>query len=168
MEAASLISEATWKQLRTARGNAETELAELLASWREDARSIAKTALADLPKLLEAHKIPPAEVQETLSVPLNTFLAGLDAEKDVTRVASLPERAARLAKELLAAVQAERQRRTPKPKPGEPKKPVKQVSVATIASSVRIENEVQWNLVRDKLDAAVKQELQNGNEVELL
>ena len=168
VETASVINDATWKQLRTARGNADTELAELLVSWREEARSIAKKALADLPKLLEANKIPPAEVQETLSVPLNTFLAGLDAEKDVTRVASLPERGARLAKELLAAVQAEKQRRAPKPKPGEPKKPVKQINIATIASSVRIENEAQWNLVRDKLDATVKQELQNGNDVELL
>jgi len=39
--------------------------------------------------------------------------------------------------------------------------------VADVASTVRIENEAQWNLVRDKLDQTVRKELAAGNDVEL-
>ena len=55
------------------------------------------------------------------------------------------------------------------PEPGRPEpKPVKRVCVPDVVKSVRIQDEAQWNVIRDRLDTTVKQELQKGNEVDLL
>ena len=80
----------------------------------------------------------------------------------MARAANLPERAARLIWEVEAAVETEKEKRGQKPR-----KPVKRVRLVEVASSVRIENEAQWDLVREKLDKKVRGELNAGNEVEL-
>ena len=56
------------------------------------------------------------------------------------------------------------------PEPGEPKpvKLLKRVRVADVVKAVRIQDEAQWNLIRDRLDTTVRQELQKGDEVVLL
>ena len=53
----------------------------------------------------------------------------------------------------------------PEPKPA---KPVKRVRVAEVVKTVRIETEEQRDLIRDRLDRTVKQELQRANDVVLL
>jgi hypothetical protein len=45
---------------------------------------------------------------------------------------------------------------------------VKRVRVVDVVKSVRIHDEAQWNVMRDRLDTTVKKELQQGNEVDLL
>jgi hypothetical protein len=45
---------------------------------------------------------------------------------------------------------------------------VKRVRVVDVVKSVRIHDEAQWNVIRDRLDTTVKQELEKGNEVDLL
>jgi hypothetical protein len=162
----AMAQENTIKDLRNSKALAEQELQKLQATWRDEARKTVEDALDRLPEELAAAGL--SDVQETLAVPLNTFLAGLENEGDVARVASLPERAARLVNELACVIEAEKDKRQPKPPEGEkPKKPLKRVRVADVASTVRIENEAQWNLVRDKLDQTVRRELAAGNDVEL-
>jgi hypothetical protein len=97
----------------------------------------------------------------------------VEVETEPARVAALPDRANRLIDELDAAIFHEVEKRSPKPQPpepGEPKpaKPVKRVRVVDVVKSVRIHDEAQWNVIRDRLDTTVKKELQQGNEVDLL
>jgi hypothetical protein len=80
-----------------------------------------------------------------------------------------------LVNELEAAIAREAARRAPKPplpEPGgpepKPTKPVKRVRVADVVKAVRIQDEAQWNIIRERLDEPVKQELEKGNEVDLL
>jgi hypothetical protein len=166
VEQGKVSDENTIKDLKNSKALAEQELQKQLDTWREEAKKTVEDALDQLPKELAAAGLN--DIQETVAVPLNTFLAGLDKETDVVRVASLPERAARLVGELATAIRAEKDKRASKPGEGQKsKKPVKQVRVADVANSVRIENEAQWNLVRDKLDQTVRKELAAGNDVEL-
>lgn len=166
VEQGLVTDENTIKDLKNSKAQAEQELQKLLDVWREEATRPVATALENLPAVLASAGL--SAMQETFAVSLNTFLAGLDKETDVARVASLPERAARLVSELTMAIMVEEGKRAPQP--GErqiPKKPVKQVRVAELVKTVRIENEAQWNLVRDRLDQSVRKELAAGNEVEL-
>ena len=154
------------KELKSSKLQAEQELQKQLDVWREEATKTVEKALDQLPAELTSANL--SVIQETLSASLNTFLAGVDLETDVARVASLPDRGTRLVGELAAAIRAEIARRLPETAGGEkPKKPVKHVRVADVASTVRIENEAQWNLVRDKLDQSVRKELAAGNDVEI-
>jgi hypothetical protein len=166
VEQGKVSDENTVKDLKNSKALAEQELQKQLTVWREEAEKTAEEALAQLPEELKAAGL--TDVQETLAVPLNNFLAGLELETDVARVASLPERAGRLVSELGTAILAEEAKLAPKSKDDDkPKRPVKKLRVAELASTVRIENEAQWNLVRDKLDQTVRKELAAGNDVEL-
>lgn len=165
-EQGNISDENTIKDLKNAKAQAEQELQKQLDGWREEATKTVEGSLEALPAKLAAVGL--GDIQETAAVPLNTFLAGLEKETDVARVASLPERAERLVSELAAFIRVEQERRAPKPDGGQkPKKPVKQVRLTDVARAVRIENEAQWALVRDRLDKTVRDELAAGNDVEL-
>lgn len=154
------------KDLKNSKALAEQELQKQTEIWRDEARKVAGEALDQLPQELAAAGL--SDVLETLSVPLNTFLAAVDIETDAARVAGLPERAARLVTELASAIQAEKNKREPEPAPGKPpKRPVKRVRVVEIANALRIENEAQWTLVRERLDQVVREGLATGHDIEL-
>lgn len=173
---ASVTSESSWKDLQNAKANAGIELEKMLSSFRDDARGIAQGALDRLPEELNSSHLD-AELQEPLAAPLNGFIKSLDNETAIARVAALTERAARLARELGDAIHREREKVVPPtetsgdPQPDTPpvqsSKPVKQIRVAEVASFMRIRNEDQWNLIRNRLDETVKRELTNGNEIEI-
>jgi hypothetical protein len=175
IDAANLATPDVWKNLVNSRAVADHELLKLQSEWKTDARAKVQNALTSLPNALAAAGLPGAEVQETLSTPLQSFLAALESEREPARVAALPDRAARLVNELEAAIAREVTRRTPQPRPPEPggpepkpAKPVKRVRVADVVKAVRIQDEGQWNAIRDRLDATVKEELNKGNDVDLL
>ena len=175
MEAANVIAPETWKSLVNSRAIADHELLKLQTDWKTDAKSKVQNALTGLPQTLADAGLPAAEVQETLSTPLQAFLASLEIETEPARVAALPDRAHRLIDELDAAISHEVQKRAPEPAPPSPNdpepkpaKPVKRVRVVDVVKSVRIHDEAQWNVMRDRLDTTVKKELQQGNEVDLL
>jgi len=173
IEAANVIAPEAWKNLVNSRAIADHELLKLQTGWKTDAKTKVQSALTSLPQTLADAGLPAAEVQETLSTPLQAFLASVEVETEPARVAALPDRANRLIDELDAAIFHEVEKRSPKPQPpepGEPKpaKPVKRVRVVDVVKSVRIHDEAQWNVIRDRLDTTVKKELQQGNEVDLL
>src|SRR5205814_1279349 len=112
---AKVAAEGIWKDLQNAKAAAGLELEQLLAEWREEARSRVQDALSRLPAELAASNLPAAEIQESLVAPLQTFLASLDNETEVTRVSTLPERADRLLRGLGEAIHQEREKRTAKP-----------------------------------------------------
>jgi hypothetical protein len=163
VEQRAVAQENTIKDLKNSKALAEQELQKLQETWRDEAREIVEDALSRLPR--ELASVGLSDMQETMAAALSAFLAGLEAEFDVARVASLPERASRFVNEVAYRIKAESEKRQGKPQGGE--KPLKRVRLAEIASTVRIENEAQWNLVRDKLDKTVRKELAAGNDVEL-
>jgi hypothetical protein len=148
------------KELKNGKALAELEAQKLIEKWRDEAQRKLEDALERLPGELDAAGL--TELQEPLSAPLEAFVAGLERETDVARAANLPERAMRLLWETEEEIETEKEKRGQKAK-----KPVKRVRIAQVAASVRIENEAQWNLVRDRLDKTVRDELNAGNEVEL-
>lgn len=175
IEAANVTAPEAWKNLVNSRAVADHELLKLQTEWKTDAKTKVQDALTGLPQSLADAGLPAAEVQETLSTPLQSFLAALESEREPARVAALPDRATRLVNELEAAIAREVTQRAPKPHPPEPgdpepkpAKPVKRVRVVDVVKSVRIHDEAQWNVIRDRLDTTVKQELEKGNEVDLL
>ena len=174
-EAASVTTPEVWKSLVNSRAVADHELLKLQTEWKTDAKTKVQEALTGLPQALADAGLPTAELQETLSTPLQSFLTALESEREPARVAALPDRATRLVNELEAAIAREVTQRAPKPPPPEPggpepkpAKPVKRVRVVDVVKSVRIHDEAQWNVIRDRLDTTVKQELEKGNEVDLL
>ena len=44
---------------------------------------------------------------------------------------------------------------------------MKRVRVADVVKSVRIHDEAQWNVIRDRLDTTVKHGLEKDNEMDL-
>ena len=171
-----IISPEAWKGLVNAKAIADHELRGLQGEWRARAKQLAEEAVTRLPSDLAAAALPSAEFQETLSTPLQSFLATVDAESELARIAALPDRAARLINELVAAIELEAKRRAPSPDPAKPAqpgitptktKPIKRVRVADVVKAVLIEDKEQWDLVRDRLDETVRKELSSGNSVEL-
>ena len=166
VEQGKVSDDYTIRELKNSKALAEQELQKQNEIWRDEARKTAEDALDLLPEKLVADGL--SDMEDELAFPLNTFVKGLDKETDAARVASLPERAAELVRRMGTAIWTESERREAKMDEGQQqKKPVKRVRVAEIATKVRIENVAQWNLVRDKLDQTVREELAAGNEVEL-
>lgn len=158
----------TWKNLQNTHAAAILELENLLAAWRDKARQLVQDSLKRLPQDIEAVGLPPEELEGSLAESLKNFLAGLDLQLNVARVAALPERAGQLILELNNAIRRELEKRMKKDViTGVPPKPLKRVNLADIATSARIQNEVQWNMIRDRLDEKVKKALKDGNEVEI-
>lgn len=169
-EQATLTQAEVWKDLQNAKAAAELELEGSLSRWREEARTLAQDALDRLPADLAASGLPADELQDRLAAPLGEFIASLDAETSITGAAALPERARQLIRQMGEAIQAERQKREERPPPdGEVQvpKPVRRIRMADVATTARIQNEAQWNLLRDRLDETVKTALADGNEVEI-
>jgi hypothetical protein len=159
---ATFTTESTWKELQNGKTTAATELEKLIIDWRNEARNVADIALQRLPEILAASKLP-KDMLDPIAEPLKKFISDLDKETDVVRVSQLPGRAKQIVRLVEDLVRKEQDKRRPK----EPRKPVARIEVSKIVTTVRIENEEQWNLVRDHLDSAVKEELKKGNEVEL-
>jgi len=96
-EQADFVSDDTWKRTQDSHAGADLELKKLTDEWRAEAQRIAQAALDRLPNELKAAELPVEELKESLSVPLNGFLACIDNETDRSRIAVLPDRAVRLA-----------------------------------------------------------------------
>lgn len=161
-DSSSIATDSVWKDLQDAKATASLELDKLLLAWREEARKIAQDALDHLPQEMAVRGLPAQEIQESLASPLNKFIANLNQENEVSRVATLPDRARNLDKALENALLQE----TRKLKPLVTTRKVQVIQLAEIIPKVRIQNEEQWNQVRDRLDKKVKDALGNGKDVE--
>src|SRR6185295_3706543 len=95
IEAANLTAPEAWKNLINSRAVADHELLKLQTEWKTDAKTKVQDALTALPQALADAGLPAAEVQETLSTPLQSFLTSIENEDEPARVAALPDRANR-------------------------------------------------------------------------
>ena len=171
---AKFTDKQVWQDLQTSQQIAKLNFQKIINDWREEARNLAVNAIEEIPQKLADHGLPVAELQESLVKDFNQFVATLDVATSPTHVASLPEQARELIRKLDAAIQQEKSRRDP-PVVRENKEDneyktnssVKQIRVSAIAQKTRIQNIEQWDQIREQLDKAIKQELENGNEVEL-
>jgi hypothetical protein len=149
-----------WKQLQTAKANADLELQTLLSSWRDEARRIVRDALDRLAEDLRQEHLDEALAKE-MTRPLEMFVAGLDSETDPARAASLPARARRLVDELGTAIRREAQKRAPKPPTGEseppaPSRETRRVRFSDVATVRRVRTEFEWDALVKKLDERVR------------
>lgn len=183
---ATITDSSVWKGLQNDQAAALLDWRKILNDWRNEARTLAKEALDQFPQKLGDNNLPVDELQDSLASELNQFLATLDEDKAVAHIASLPDQARSLIRKLEAAIEQERLSRIPKT-PTEETKPTQPVNlvpdtkngndpnqpsfklirVPEVAKTTRIKTVEEWEQVRDALDAAVRQELENGNEVEL-
>lgn len=160
-----------WKQLQTAKANADLELQSLLSAWRDEARQVVNNALGRLPADLDQHDLDQSLTKE-LAVPLETFATSLDTETDPARVAALPDRARRLVDTLADAIRREAEKHAPKqgnpepPQPPKPRRDTRHVRFSDIATVRHIQTEAEWQALLDKLDARVRTLLKDF-EVEL-
>jgi hypothetical protein len=149
-----------WKQLQSAKADAELELQTLLSSWRDEARRIAKDALDRLPEEL-GQQLLEVDLAKQIATPLDAFVAALDSETDPARAAALPARARRLVDELGAAIRREAQKGAPKPPTGAPEPPTppretRLVRFSDVATVRRIRTESEWDALVKRLDERVR------------
>ena len=167
---ARIASAQVWKNLQSAKAQANLEFVKLLGSWREEAGRIVDEAIDRLPDLLKANGLEP-EIGLKMSKPLTDFLDSLDEETFPTRVAVLPERARSLVEELrrgIARELDEKRKREIGPMEAPPPKPVERVRLAEVFLVQRVRSLEEWEPLRDKLDEKVKNILKEGKEVELV
>lgn len=155
---ASLTRSDVWRELQNDKAQASLELDQNLEARREAAREEVELALKDLPQELAARNLPVDELQDSLTARIQAFIASLANEDNLARLANQP---GELVRELQQAIQAEVDKRRPKPKP------VRAIRVSDVVKHSRIETAEQWNHIRDRLDEAVKDALADGNEVEI-
>ncbi|MBD2741890.1 BREX system P-loop protein BrxC [Coleofasciculus sp. FACHB-1120] len=183
---ATITDSSVWKGLQNDQAAALLDWKKILNDWRNEARTLAQEAIDQLPQKLADNNLSVDELQDSLASELNQFLAALDENKEVAHIASLSDQARSLIRKLEAAIEEERLSRVPKT-PTEETKPTQPVNwvpdtkngndpnqssfklirVPEVAKKTRIKTVEEWEQVRDALDAAVRQELENGNEVEL-
>jgi hypothetical protein len=161
-----------WKTLQGAKAGAELELQDLLGAWRKEAHQIATGALGRLPADLQ-HRGLEEPLGKPLAASLETFLAGVDGEKEPARVAALPVRARRLVDELGRATEAEVRKRaspTGKPEPPVPVREARRVRFTDLLTIRRIRTEAEWDQMRSDLETKLDQrvrELLRDFDVEL-
>ncbi|MBA3547589.1 MAG: BREX system P-loop protein BrxC [Nannocystis sp.] len=164
-----------WKQIVALHGQAHSELPAFLAPWRDEARSLLEGALAGLPEELARRKLEAREAE--FSGPVRQLLADLDRERAPSAVIALPEFARRCVRNLELSLKAA----TPRDDDdevydpedddsgggcggggGEPRPRTRRLHAAG-----RVRNVADWEALRDRLDAQVRQILAEGFEVEL-
>jgi hypothetical protein len=177
VSAASFGDPESWKQLLSLRDQAILERRELLETFRKEARELLERAIARLPADLTARGLPP-ELESRLSGAARALLDKSAGELPVPELTALPDRAAKVVRELGAAIVAAEAKRRAKeagegagagagssadgagPKP-------RRLRVADVTTVTTISNEAEWRSVRDALDTEVRALLQKGFTVEL-
>ncbi|MGA7937121.1 MAG: hypothetical protein WCA35_26455, partial [Kovacikia sp.] len=169
---ATFTDEQVWKDLQNTKVSAELDLEQSLSNWREDARRIAQEALDRLPQDLANQNLPANELQTTLGASLSEFIASLEAATSVAHIAALPEQARYKVRELENEISQERQKRDRASEDDRKledyaKSSLKYIRIADITQRRRIATQEQWQEIRNQLDVAVTQALDEHNEVEL-
>lgn len=164
---ASVIEDHVWKDLQNSKAGAQVELESQKAKWRDAAREIAQDAIDKLPGDLQAAGITDAQLQSDLTVNLDNFRDGLSNESSITRAPLLPEMARTKVREVEGAIRARKEELARAavasgPSEGSTKKS-RRVRLADLGNRKVVASVEQW----DKLDAAVRRELADGNEVEI-
>ena len=159
-----------WKRLQSHKNQAVLELTPLLDGWRKEAREQLQAALDRLPTDLSEQQLDPA-LEESLARPLVQLRDDLGAETLPAQVAAFPSRAANqvrnLGNRIAAEVQKKKEAEAKKAgKKVEPQRKVHQLRPSEVATLTLVTNEAEWEALRDKLDARVR-ELLKDYDVEL-
>jgi hypothetical protein len=165
---ASLIDEQVWKDLQNSKAAAAVELESQKAKWREAARGLIQSAIDKLPSDLAAGGIEDADLKTSLSKLLSGFLDSLAVESSITRAPRLPDMARSKVQEVSRIVQERKEElakaaaASEKASSTSSKRSIR-VRMAELVGNEIVRSVDQW----DKVDAAVRQQLTDGNEVEI-
>lgn len=160
-----MIDNQVWKDLQNSKAAAQVELESQKAKWRDTAREIAQSAIDKLPGDLDAAGVTDAQLQAELTARLNEFRENLANESSITRAPLLPEMARAKVQEVAASIRTRKEelaRGAAGPAGGSGKK-AKRVRLTDLGNRQVVTSVEQWN----KLDSAVRQQLDAGNEVEI-
>jgi hypothetical protein len=162
---ASVIEDQVWKDLQNSKAAAQVELESQKAKWRDTAREIAQNAIEKLPGDLVAAGIDDQPFQAELALLLDKFRTGLANESSITRAPLLPEMARARAREVETDIRARKEEleRAEVESAQGSAKTSRRVRLADLGNHRVVVSVEQW----DKLDAAVRQELADGNQVEI-
>jgi len=174
--ASSFADKNVWNSLQSHKNQALLELTPLLDGWRAEARTAITQALDRLPNDLSERNLDGA-LQPSLSEPLVQLRDSLDAATMPAQVAAFPDRARQMVRNLgqrIAEEVAKKHRAEHKPDgktsgktpPTPPPRQVRFVRANEVASVTRVSNEQEWEQLKNKLDARVK-ELLRDYDVEL-
>jgi hypothetical protein len=158
-----------WKRLQGCKAQAALELTSLLDRWRNEARTRLDEAIQRLPSDLADCGLDSA-LEADLARPLSDLLAGLDGTNLPVRVAAFPDRAGQLIRALgvRIAEQVKKKEHADKPaQPATPKKEVRQVRPSDVTTVTVVTSEVEWDILRSKLDQRVRELLAKGFHVEI-
>jgi hypothetical protein len=162
IDQATVTDAQTWKGVQNDKAAAEVELQQTLRNWRDDARGQAQRALDELPQLVAKYNIA-AEDEAKLHdvvVQLQAFIEELEQTTEINYLAGAQERSQRYVKEFHAKLAS---LRPVNDSGSDSDKRQVRLRLADFAPEGRVQNLGQWL----KLDTAVRQELADGNEVEL-
>lgn len=158
-EGARFAETDVWKSVQAAKAAAALELETFLQTRRQEAREIVAAALERLPSELRQRSLPEGLAKE-MAAPLETFIAGLDGERDPVRLAALPDRARRLVIELGNAIRRETDKQVKEPtsarSPAQGSRAIRRVRFSDIATVRQVRNEEEWKEVLKKLDDRVR------------
>lgn len=158
--AARFAEPEVWKSVQSARAAASLELETFLESRRNEAHQIVEQALDRLPDDLREAFLA-EDLAKEMAAPLDAFIVALELEKEPARVASLPDRARNLVRQLGEAIRAEVERRAARPTETppdalRPPREVRRVRISDVATVRRVRNEAEWADLAKKIDEHVR------------
>jgi hypothetical protein len=172
MNGATVTEPDVWKALQNGQAGAGLELESALASWREEARLIARAALDRLPHDLASHGLAVEPHQAAEAAPLADFITKLDEASSPAKVAALPDRARGLVLDLGDHLRDRAEAQKAKPEKAEEQtrveRPVRRIRIADLAAYGRIRDVAEWTVILRRIDEAVRKALQDDHDVEIL
>ncbi|MEI6045091.1 MAG: BREX system P-loop protein BrxC [Chloroflexota bacterium] len=168
-KAAIIAQKDVWNRLQSTKAEADLEVERAKGEWLDTARTQVQDKLAQLTYDIPNHKLD-SKVGESLSGKLKTFLEQLEQEKQLAKIAGLPNRATKLVNEINDTIELAKSPKIdgggivePPPSPKE----VSHLKIATFTSQVPIKNLQEWKLILERMDQTVTRALNDGKEVDL-
>jgi hypothetical protein len=152
-----------WRDLHQSKQGSSLEITIILKKWKLDTENLIRKTIGDIPSLLADNGVDENRSHE-LETQLVTFLENNISETEISRIATLPERA----KSQVSSIHNQVLNMIPVIEPKSPIiKMLEHVSVAKIFLGRRISDEKEWVSLLMKLDEKVKEILRKGNDVEI-
>jgi len=165
IQAKNIADPAVWSGLTDSKQKAELALRELIAGWKEVARTAAfdvRSAVMNKAAGLQIEE----EFAEGLLSDLGKCSKTIDEETHPASLAMLSGRISGLQPGIIRKLEEEYKRRHPDPAPGVKEAKIEKIKVAEFIAKRRIVTAGEWDQVRNTLDKRVRELLDQKFEVE--
>lgn len=168
VEKASFTDPEAWKRLLATQKQAELEVKELVAGWKQSAREVLEEGLAALPTNLAERDLD-ARLAEKWRPPLEHLRSEIEECSIPAQVATLPSRAGKAVADLQMKIDAEvarieREKAIEKGGVSVPSQKVR-LSLTSLVSGKRVRSIAEWERLRDDIDARVRAKINEGYDI---